>query len=240
MKLFCNLQFDSAAWGSWLHFSVPDPESELIDLMSQTECEQNYLHIEEPYRNWPSGIQRWKELWHLIAVIDRGSWLRVAGSDCFVLYALYCRNKEHFLIWFFESIKICSSSASECPPHFWYHIGIKSSSMQFWSRFSKDAFALGMGTLVCFTAPHCLRTSLSWSRKDSCCSPSRLHCACPCTITALSWRRSLFGKSKEWLAPGCGGAWGGSLRVDCSSSVTGAKGSAISSLPASSGSPSLT
>lgn len=69
--------------------------------------------------------------------------------------------------------------------------------MQFWSRFSKDAFALGMGSLVCFTAPHCLRMGLSWSRKDSCCSPSRLHCACPCTITAFSWRRSLFGKCSQ-------------------------------------------
>lgn len=141
---------------------------------------------------WPSGIGGWRELWGLIAVRDRGSWLRVTGSDCFVVYGLYSRKKEHFLMWFFESIKICSSSASECPPHFWSHTGIKSSSMQCWSRFSKDDFALGMSSLVCFTAPRSLRTSLSWGRKDSCCSPLRLHCACPCTITALSWRQFTF------------------------------------------------
>lgn len=152
----------------------------------------------EPYRPLgPQEYSSWRELGGLIAIKDRGSWLRVTGSACFVLYGLYCRKKEHFLLWFFESIKTCSSSASECPSRLWYHTGIKSSFMQFWSRFSKHAFALGMGSLVCFTAPHCLRRSWSWSRKDSCCSPLRLHFACPCTITAFSWRHSLFGKSSQ-------------------------------------------
>lgn len=106
-------------------------------------------------------------------------------------------RRNIFLCDFLKALKLALAQPLNGHPIFWYHNGIKSSSMQFWSRFSKDAFVLGMGSLVCLTAPHCLRTSLPWSRKDSCCSPLRLQCACPCTITAFSWRHSLFGKTSQ-------------------------------------------
>lgn len=75
---------------------MPDPESELIDFMSQTECEQNYLHVQSPtnplaLRNTVAGGIC--EVF-LIAVTDRGSWLRVTGSDCFVLHMCSVLQEE--------------------------------------------------------------------------------------------------------------------------------------------------
>lgn len=148
----------------------------------------------------------------------------------YCIYGLTCRKKENFLLlWFWYSIKTCCSSAPRCPLRFGNH---KSPSVQFWSRFSRSAFSLDMGSLVCFRALHHIKTSLSWSRKDSCCSPSRPYFACPYTITVPSWRHSLFGKSSQRsnLPKGTEVLVRGSVRADHSSAVAGAKGSAICQL----------
>lgn len=185
---------------------------------------QNWMWAElsscsEPYRPLsPQEYSGWRELLGFIAVTDMGSWLRDTRSGCVKagahlnMLVLNCvcgltgRKKENFLLsWFLDSSNVDSiilevlklDIAQPLDVHPIFEITVVSSSMQFWSRFSNSAFALDVGSLVCFSAPHHLRTSWTSSKKDSCCSPSSRHCVCPRTITVLSWRHSLFGKNSQ-------------------------------------------
>lgn len=78
-------------------------------------------------------------------------------------WMVWLAERSKISLWSLDSIKSWCSSAPRCPPCFGNHRDIKSSFMQFWSRFSRDAFALG-SSLVSFIALHHLKTSLSWSR----------------------------------------------------------------------------